>query len=181
MGIPRHVHAKTRALSFLALGGLLSAATGCSLVHSSAPCGRDRYGMPTCPVTVKFIESQPEAHLLYPGSTSLGTSGSGQTSDLFAGTNGADLHTVAVTTAPMATVYAWYRTWMAAHGWHPAGGAGLTGPGIYNEVYTKGTRESFVIQEDIQEGARSLGPVVPPNLQSETLYEITFYIDPYQK
>ena len=181
MGIPRHVHATTRALSFLALGGLLSAATGCGLIHSSAPCGRDRYGMPTCPVTVKFIESQPEAHLLYPGSTSLGTSGSGQTSDLFTGTSGADLNTTAVTTAPMLTVYAWYRTWMAAHGWHPFEVGALTGSGIDAEGYTKGTRQSFVIQEDSQKGAKLVGPVVPAALQSETLYEITFYIDPYQK
>jgi hypothetical protein len=70
---------------------------------------------------------------------------------------------------------------MAAHGWHPFEVGGLTGPGIDAEGYTKGTRESFVIQEDSEEAARSIGPVVPPNLQSETLYEITFYIDPYQK
>ena len=168
-------------MSFLALGGLLSAATGCGLVRSSAPCGRDRNGLPTCPVAVKFIESQPEAHLLYPGSTSLGTSGSGQTSDLFTGTSGAFIGTVAVTTAPMLTVYAWYRTWMAAHGWHPFEVGALSGSGVDAEGYTKGTRESFYIQEDSQEAARSLGPVVPPDLQSETLYETTFYIDPYQK
>ncbi len=182
MGIPRHVHATTRALSVLALGGLLSAATGCGLVHSSAPCGSDRNGLPTCPVTGQFLDAQPEAHLLYPGSTVI-TSNGGQpeSHDLFAGTGPADINTTAVTTEPMATVYAWYRTWMAAHGWHSAEPYVLTGPGIASEGYTKGTRESFVIQEDSQEAARSIGPVVPPNLQSETLYEITFIIEPYQK
>ena len=168
-------------MSFLALGGLLSAATGCGLIHSSAPCGRDRNGLPTCPVTVKFIESQPEAHLLYPGSTSLGTSGSGQTSDLFTGTNGADLNTLAVTTAPMATVYAWYRTWMAAHGWHPFEVGGLTGPGIDAEGYTKGTRESFIIQEDSLLAAKIQGYPWAAKEAGKTVYEITYFIDPYQK
>jgi hypothetical protein len=182
MGISHHIHANARALTLLVLGGLLSTATSCGLVHSSAPCGHDRNGLPTCPVTVKFIDSQPEAHLLYPGSTVVTSNeGQPQTHDLFAGTTAADIGITAVTPVPMDIVYAWYRTWLTSHGWHSAGNnAPLFGSGLNNEGYVKGTRESFVIQEDSQEGAKSVGPVVPPALQSKTLYDITFLIEPYK-
>ena len=182
MGIPRHVHANARALTLLAVGGLLATVTGCGLAHSSAPCGRDRNGMPTCPVTVKFIESQPEAHLLYPGSTPIGgPSGSGQTSDLFTGTTGAVIGLTAVTTAPMATVYAWYRTWMAAHGWHSAETYVLGPIGLDNEGYAKGTRESFIVEQDSLTRAKIEGFPWAVKETGKTIYDITFGIEPYQK
>lgn len=124
MGIPHpvpvNVPVNARAPTLLVPGGLLSTATGCGPVQSSAPCGRDRNAMPTCPATVKFLDAQPEAHLLDPGSTMIGgVSGSGQRHDLFAGPSPAALNAHgrhAATPAPVATVYAWYRTWMAAQG-----------------------------------------------------------------
>ena len=83
MGIPHpvpvNVPVNARAPTLLVPGGLLSTATGCGPVQSSAPCGRDRNAMPTCPATVKFLDAQPEAHLLDPGSTMIGgVSGSRQ-------------------------------------------------------------------------------------------------------
>ena len=182
MGIPRHVRANARALTFLVVGGLLPMATGCSLIHPSAPCGRDRNGMPTCPVTGQFLDAQPEAHLLYPGSTVvIGATGSGQTSDLFTGTNAAVIGMTAVTTAPMATVYAWYRTWMAAHGWHSAE-TYVVGPiGLNSEGYTKGTRESFFIEEDSQVMAKIEKYPWAAKEAGKTIYDFNFMIKPYQK
>jgi len=82
--------------------------TGCGLIRSSAPWGSDRKGLPACLVTVEFIESEFEAHLLYPGSTVIGgTSGNGQTHDLLRRTSPAVLDTFAATSAAVPTIHAW--------------------------------------------------------------------------
>ncbi len=188
MGIPHPVPVpvNARAPTLLVPGGLLSTATGCGPVQSSAPCGRDRNAMPTCPATVKFLDAQPEAHLLDPGSTMIGgVSGSGQRAAgsgtissrgrarrpstpwpprRHAGTRGHRLRLVPdVDGGP---------------GWHPAGTSALGPLGLSNEGAVKGTRASFV-DEDSHVKAAGQGYPWAAKEANKTIYDVTFIIEPY--
>ncbi|MHB8289781.1 MAG: hypothetical protein ACYDEY_11190 [Acidimicrobiales bacterium] len=180
MEVLDHKHSFAKFLTAVFIGAPMLVSASCGLVGGTSTCGRDAGGMPTCPVSLKFIESQPEAHLLYPGSTTIGgQSGGGENHDIFT-TNPALLHAWVVAKAPMATVYAWYRTWLTHRGWHPSQVLALGPLGISSQGYAKGTRESFVVQADSQELARINRSPIPPRLQTETLYSTTFIIEPYK-
>ena len=178
MEVLDHKHSFAKFLTAVCIGAVMLVSASCGLVGASSTCGRDTGGMPTCPVSVKFIESQPEAHLPYPGSTMIGgQSGGGENHDIFT-VNPAIISTWAATTAPMATIYAWYRTWFTSRGWRPSQVLALGPLGISSQGYAKGTRESFVVQADSQELARINRYPIPPRLQTETLYSTTFIIEP---
>ena len=141
MEVLEHKHSFAKFLTAVCIGAVMLVSASCGLVGASSTCGRDAGGMPTCPVSLKFIESLPEAHLLYPGSTTIGgITGSGENHDIFT-TNPALLNAWVVTKAPMATVYAWYRTWFTSHGWRPSQVSALGPLGISSQGYAKGTRD----------------------------------------
>ena len=124
MVVPHQQQTVTRLVALAVLAVLALSAAGCSFLGVSTSCGRDRYGMPTCPVTSKFIDSQPEARLVYPGATAFGNNGGQPEQHLLFSTNPADVNFYVVTAASMSTVYAWYRAWLTGHGWQPSGGTG---------------------------------------------------------
>ena len=183
MVVPHQQQAVTWLVALAVLAVLALSAAGCSFLGVSASCGRDRYGMPTCPVTSKFIDSQPEAHLVYPGSTAFGNNGGQPEQHLLFSTNPADVHLYVVTAASMPTVYAWYRAWLTSHGWQFASGAPLGPLGVDSQAYDKGTRESFDIQHDSWGAVRWFKVPFPKRimkLSNETLYSIIFIIEPYK-
>ena len=178
MGVPNHQHALARILTPVVLGALLLGAAGCGTLGSASSCGRDAHGLPTCPVPNSFIQAQPGASLVYPGSTVISRFGSGE-AHYIGSTNPADAGLFAATTAPMATVDAWYQSWLTSHGWHPAQALALGPIQISSQAYAKDGRESFVVGADSQQNARMQGYKIPTRLQSQTLYDTTFIIEPY--
>lgn len=178
MGVPNHQHALARILTPIILGTLLLGAAGCGTVGSASSCGRDAHGLPTCPVSNSFIQAQPEASLVYPGSTVISRSGSGE-AHYIGSTNPADAGVFAATTAPMTTVDAWYQGWLTSHGWRPAQALALGPIEISSQAYAKDGRESFVVGASDLRFA-SLDYKIPTRLQSQTLYDTTFIIEPYK-
>lgn len=58
----------------------------------------------------------------------------------------------------------------------------ILGPiGLDNEGYAKGTRESFVVEEDSHVMATIQGYPWAAKEAKNTIYDITFGIEPYQK
>ena len=183
MVVPHQQQAVTWLVALAVLAVLALSAAGCSFLGVSASCGRDRYGMPTCPVTSKFIDSQPEARLVYPGSTVYGDYVGQPEQHLPFSTNPANVHLYGITAASMSTVYAWYRAWLTSHGWQPSGALALGPLGVDAQAYYKGARESFDIQHDSWFMVRWMKVPFPKRimkLSNETLYSITFIIEPYK-
>ena len=183
MVVPHQQQTVTRLVALAVLAVLALSAAGCSFLGVSTSCGRDRYGMPTCPVTSKFIDSQPEARLVYPGATAFGNNGGQPEQHLPFSTNPADVSFYGITPASMPTVYAWYRAWLTSHGWQPSGALALGELGVDAQAYYKGARESFDIQHDSWFMVRWMKVPFPKRimkLSNETLYSITFIIEPYK-
>ena len=202
MGIPHpvpvNVPVNARAPTLLVPGGLLSTATGCGPVQSSAPCGRDRNAMPTCPATVKFLDAQPEAHLLDPGSTMIGgVSGSGQRAAGSGQRAAGSGQRAAARSLRGAEPGGPQRPWPPRRhagtrghrlrlvpdvdggpGWHPAGTSALGPLGLSNEGAVKGTRASFV-DEDSHVKAAGQGYPWAAKEANKTIYDVTFIIEPY--
>lgn len=113
---------RRRRLLAVALGLVVLTASSLVLGHMVVErCGGwsgcDANGLPLGSVTVRDLERHPEATLYYPGATVivhggiaeqdwlLGSPGSAYTSSTFATHDNAD------------RIYAWYQSWLSAHGW----------------------------------------------------------------
>ena len=79
----------------------------CALILSS--CG-------TGGVTYKDLAARPEAHLFFPGSRVLSTTGNDEHSEL-TGIYPANITIQLAVAASMSDIYAWYRTQLAQRGW----------------------------------------------------------------
>ncbi len=164
-----------RWLVSTALVLLMIGLTGCT---NAGSCGSDGSGMPKCSVSEDFVHSQPEAALSYPGSTVYSQNIHSE-QHLIGSTNPAGAHSIYATSAPMSEVYSWYQHWLTSNGWHTSSADALLPLEVSAQGYAKGNRESFVVGADSQQNARMLGYKIPLKLQSETLYEVNFLIDPY--
>lgn len=108
-----------------------------AVVVSASGCGA---GL----VTAKDLSAAPEAHLYYPGSKVLGTSGSDERSGLIGGYP-AEVNAVLQSDASADALYAWYSAHLQRLGWTP--GQVETVNGNYR-IYTKGDRYVFQVGVD---------------------------------
>jgi len=158
---------------------LLALATmGLTSCSRPTPCGRDASGMPKCVVSEGFVQSLPESTLSFPGSTVYSQNIRGE-QHLIGETNPAGAHAIYATTAPMSEVDAWYRKWLTTHGWQTSDADAVLPLEVSAQGYSKGNRESFVLGADSQKIGKILGYRFPAKMQSETLYEVNFLIEPY--
>jgi len=164
-----------RSLCSIVLALLVVGLAGCTRATS---CGTDASGLPKCSVSADFVHSQPEATLSYSGSTVYSQNVHSE-QHLIGSTNPAGAHSIFATSAPMTSVYTWYQNWLTGHGWHVSAADALLPLEVSAQGYARGNRESFVVGADSQQNARMLGYPIPLKLQSETLYEINFLIEPY--
>lgn len=165
------------ATALVMVGVTATASVGCSFSRTSA-CGTDRSGLPTCSVAANAVSSHPEASLAFPGSTVVSHRVQGQ-QNFFGQTNGANADNIFATTAPMAQVYSWYATWVADHGWRTSTGAGLGPIEVSDQAYKRGSRELLIVAAVSMNMAHALRFPIPTAVQTETLYETTYFLDPY--
>jgi hypothetical protein len=165
-----------RLATFMTVGLAAALLSGCAGSGASS-CGTDRSGLPTCSVPASAVASRPEASLSYPESTVISHNVQGQ-QNFIGQTDAANASTRFATTAPIATVYAWYATWLTQHGWHVSPVSGLGPIEVSAQAYRHGAREQFFVAEDSLNLAHILRYRIPAALQSETLYETTYLINP---
>lgn len=125
-------------------------ATVVLLAHpfGAAASAADTAGLPTGPITAAFVDSRPDAHLVYPGATVLKTvvNPEGPTACSIDGCS-ADQAYVDVwtaTAASAATVRDWYKAEVVAQGY---GCIGSGGPdyAYQTDSYSLGSREHLLV------------------------------------
>ena len=172
------MHRSHRLLAYAGVAAAVIAAafgTWAFLIPAQAPA-TDRDGLPTGPVTYRFVDSRPEAHLVYPGATVLASTGTTESSDPLEGLkNSAFAGAVLVTRDPPDQVYAWYQKQLSARGWKPYQLAALLSTQVSAAGYRRGVREFFVGAVDDSHMFRVAPGAVPAG---GTLFEFTYSIEP---
>jgi hypothetical protein len=123
------------------------------------------------------VKAHPEASLYYPGAQVVWPFGGGEERNVIdGGVNGAFAGAILRTNVSSESIYAWYKNWMAAHGWQSSPTIRATTQ-ISVEGYARGDRERFSIAiDDPAELGRTLGRPIPAG--PGTVYEISYMILP---
>ena len=133
---------------------------------------KDQYGIPTSHVTYDWAHARPEATLYYPGAKVSQPFGEDDSSGDFT-----DAGAVLEVQASPDQIYAWYATWLLAHGWQHGAGLGLGSTQTSLQNYTKsGSREGFYVAMDYADVmAKTQGIKSAPGM---TVFEISYSITP---
>jgi hypothetical protein len=150
MALFEHPRARLVLAAGLAAIVLGIVATVLLVVHpfGAAASATDAAGLPTGPITGAFIDSRPDAHLVYPGATVLNTvvNPEGPTTCSIDGCSADQAHVDVwtATTASAATVRDWYKAEVVAQGY---GCVGSGGPdyAYQTDVYSLGSREYLLV------------------------------------
>jgi hypothetical protein len=138
-------------------------------VHAKAT-GIDSHGFTKGPVTVAFVNAQPDANLVYPGATVLKRSSS---PEVFCGfyfsRSLAKTEIEFSTPDPVATVNRWYEAHLGAEGWQECAEY-LHMPGETIRVFHRGDREGYTLDHSVP-----VYPSPPP----DNLFTVSYSIDPY--
>jgi hypothetical protein len=102
--------------------------------------GCDANGLPLGGVTVRDLESHPEATLYYPGATVIAHGGTDEQHYLAGRPGSAYATSILATPGSSARIYTWYETWLAAHGWKHSEVIQSTAE-LYVRGWTRGSRE----------------------------------------
>ena len=170
-----------RARHLLAsIGVALALGLGIAACGSNGPasprCPTDSAGLLTCKLTYKDLTTHAEATLYYPGARILRHTGGdeqsggveGEPSSAFAGA-------IMATADSPQQVYAWYATYLQAHGWSPAR-VGTTEAWLSVQGYKRGTREHFDVAID---NPAVLGRLINQQLPSaQTVMEFSYLVAP---
>jgi hypothetical protein len=106
--------------------------------------GCDPNGLPLGSVTVRDLETHPEAALYYPGASVIDHGGIDE-QDSFLGRPGSAYTTSVLATSDSADrVYAWYQTWLTAHGWRTAEMLQSTAE-LSVQGWKRGSREVMIV------------------------------------
>ncbi len=162
----------------------LSGAAAVVVVRTQAPGqaitrNPDANGVPTTPITAQYINSQGEAHLLYPGATILRTNvhpeGPTVKSIDGAADDRAYVETFMATPDSDTQVRNWYKTQAATRDYTCIAGVGADY--MYQfDVYLKGTRQILVVGYIKPEQLRlTFGRPVPVD---RTIFETDYIINP---
>jgi hypothetical protein len=145
--------------------GAASSSTGaCTLPHGT--------------ITYQDLQCHAEAHLDYPGAKVYQTLGASQTTNIIeGGINPAFSGAILISSAPVTTIYAWYDTWLTAHGWYraPLLGAGYVSSHGY--ARTPGMESFDVDIDNPSQLSTTLGQEVPAG---GTIFEVTYLVEPYR-
>jgi hypothetical protein len=150
MALFEHPRARLVAAAGLPAIALGIVATVLLVAHpfGAAVSATDAAGLPTGPITGPFIDSRPDAHLVYPGATVLNTlvNPEGPTICSIDGCSPdeARVDVFTATTALAATVRGWYKAQLVAQGY---GCVGSGGPdyAYTTDSYSLGSREYLLV------------------------------------
>ena len=142
-----------------------------------SPASPASCSLPTGAVAYEALQCHPEARLFYPGARIYQRLGASQTNNPSSGTNPAFSGAILISSDPVSKIYAWYDTWLKAHGWYrfPLNGAGYLSSHGYARTPD---REAFDV--DIDNPAQlsaTLGHQVPAG---GTIFEVTYLVFPYE-
>lgn len=167
-------------LAFAALLSLVLAWAGLvTAAHSVAQVGpgRDHWGFPRAAVTYHEASSHPEASLYSPGAHLIKRFGGQEQQVPFGGRSAAFAGGILETDADASQMYAWYRNWLTAHGWHPYDSPMLS-TWKSRQAYARDSRERFIVAVD---NPHLLGLTIDRHLPSgQTIFEIRYTILPYK-
>jgi hypothetical protein len=156
---------------------LAAAAVGASCPrlqrYDEAPL--DEWGIPKGPVSLQFLESRPEAHLIYPGShviTPLGYATDPQSGYAFYG------GICWIKGAYWAQIAYWYDEWLRAHGYHLRDNWVLdSGPHITGFVWDHPSRRlGFDLALDDPKLLYNITGIQAPTGEGIVVYEYTYSV-----
>jgi len=124
---------------------ILAAAAILGWRHSQPATPLDTAWPPARAVTGSEIAARPEGHLVYPNAEVFARPLSNEHTSGF-GLSNSYAGTTFFTKDTPDQVYAWYKTWLLAHGWQlHYSGYGSGPPEISTAQYLRGTREVFTV------------------------------------
>ena len=147
---------------------------------SPSPPSTGACSLPADNITYQDLQCHPEAHLFYPGARVYSRLGASQSTSLDM-TNNAFSGAILISSDPASKLYAWYNSWLHAHGWYrgPLLGAGyLSSHGYARSSPGDYGRDAFSI--DVDNPARlstTLGQQVPAG---GTIFEVRYSVSPYR-
>jgi hypothetical protein len=128
-------------------------------------------------VTYKEVAARPEGHLVYPNSKLWYPLGSDENTSGFNSSQG-KAGAMLLSEDSTDQIYAWYRDWLLAAGWHLTySGPGTTGAWKTCDKYRRGSRERFTVAvDDPALLGVLLGGKVP---KARDILEVRYTIVPY--
>ena len=134
------------------------------------------------PVTYQDLQCHPEAHLFYPGAKVYERLGASQTNNVIeGGVNYAFSGAILISSDPASKIYAWYDSWLEAHGWYRGpllGGGYLSSHGYARSQPGDYGREAFEVDVDNPaQLSATLGHQVPAG---GTIFEVIYSVSPYR-
>lgn len=170
----RHNRSATRVLILATLAVTLAGVAIWIMSGQLSP-SQDKNGLPTARVSLRDVNSHPEAHLYFPASREFSRFGASDTMQASSKPDVAYAGGIATTGANASALYLWYQRWMLAHGWRSHDYVGST-TWTSHEGFARGTREEFIVAVD---DPRLLGGTINRRLpKARTVYEITYAILP---
>ena len=155
---------------------------GTTTSDGTSPASGGACTLPTASVvSYQDLQCHPEAHLFYPGAKVYERLGASQSTTIDGELNPAFSRAILISSAPVSQIYAWYDSWLTAHGWYrgpvirvttylSSHGYARSRPGDYG-------REAFIVNIDNPALlSTTLGHQVP---SGGTIFEVRYVVFPY--